>query len=198
MTTRDGRDLHSDRVSHAQRVRSSISFDPLAGTSWSNAQKIAREGFKPSADGLLGPGVYLTGDVAKAKRFAAENQRHGDEDGCLVKCRVTVDNPKYLKGGNAPKGTHPGHDAVRTNWTSLSPHPEWVVRNAADAKPVKMTRIPTAKTNEAKWHKCKGCSYQINDNPAYRNAKAPINWGYCCEACRLGLGHGGWCQHITK
>ena len=58
--------------------------------------------------------------------------------------------------------------------------------------------VAKRETSEHLWHKCKGCSYQINDNPAYRNAKAPINWGYCCEACRLGLGHGGWCQHITK
>ena len=81
-----------------------MSFDPPAGTSWSNAQKIAREGFKPSDDGLLGPGVYVTGDVEKAKRFAA-NLRHGDEDGCLVKCRVTVDENKVKTRTHATNST---------------------------------------------------------------------------------------------
>ena len=176
-----------------------MTFEAYHGTSWENAKDIAKNGFKPSADGRLGPGVYVA-DKTKATKFAA-NLRHGGEDGVLIKSRVTVNNPKFLRGGDAPKGDHPSHDAIRTNWTGSSPNPEWVIRNAAKVEPIEMTRVKTTKSSAKTWHKCKtpGCNYQINDNPAYRNVKASVNHGYCCEACRIRhpCGHGGWCQRIV-
>ena len=39
------------------------------GTSEANAQAIERSGFRPSADGMLGPGVYCTRDINKAKQY---------------------------------------------------------------------------------------------------------------------------------
>ena len=176
-----------------------LTFEAYHGTSWENAKDIALNGFRPSADGRLGAGVYVAAKD-KATRFAA-NSRHGGEDGVLIKSVVTVKNPKFLKGGDAATSDYKSHDAVRTNFTTSSPNPEWVIRDAVNVKPVEMTRVKTAKSTETKWHKCKtpGCQYQINDNPAYRNVKASVNWGYCCEACRIGhpCGHGGWCQRIT-
>ena len=41
------------------------------GTSWEGAQQIQREGFRPSADGCLGPGVYVA-RREKAERFARD------------------------------------------------------------------------------------------------------------------------------
>lgn len=159
-------------------------------------RKIDREGFKPSADGRLGPGVYVVGekDKAKAERFAKNHARHGGKEGVLIKSEVTVANPKFLRGGDATAGEHKGHDAIRTNYTSSSTNPEWVIRNAKNVKPLWMEKVSGKKTA-----KCKtpGCNYQCNDNPSYYNQKASINHGYCCEACRIGhpVGHGGWCQH---
>jgi len=176
-----------------------LKFTAYHGTSWEAAKDIAKSGFKPSADGRLGPGVYVARED-KARRFA-ENIRHGGEDGVLIKTEVTVRNPKFIKGGDVPKGQHASADAIRTNFTTSSPNPEWVIRNAQQVKPVEMTRVKTKVDTTQKWHKCKtpGCRYQINDNPAYRNVKSSVNWGYCCEACRIGhpCGHGGWCQRIT-
>uniref|UniRef100_A0A3B4AY81 PARP catalytic domain-containing protein n=1 Tax=Periophthalmus magnuspinnatus TaxID=409849 RepID=A0A3B4AY81_9GOBI len=39
------------------------------GTSFESAQSILRSGFKQSADGMLGPGVYLSRDLQKASRY---------------------------------------------------------------------------------------------------------------------------------
>ena len=41
------------------------------GTSKSNAESIQRNGFRPSTDGMLGRGVYVTDDITKARK-------HGD------------------------------------------------------------------------------------------------------------------------
>lgn len=173
----------------------SNTFIAYHGTSFENGRRIAREGFKPSADGCLGAGVYVAKED-KARRFAGNDGRHGAEDGVLIKCRVTVNNPKYLKGGNTSSADHASHDAVRTNYTTSSPNPEWVIRNAAKVEAIDMHRVPTKKS---KWCGCKtpGCGKSANGNPAYRNAKAEINWAYCCEACRLSGGkhHGGWCHY---
>jgi hypothetical protein len=171
-----------------------LTFTAYHGTSWENARHIDRQGFKPSGSGLLGPGVYVVGeqDKAKAERFAKNSQRHGGTDGVLIKSEVTVSNPKYLKGGNAGAGAYAGHDAIRTGHTTMSPNPEWVIRNAKNVKPVWMEKVSGSKTP-----KCRtpGCKYAANDNPSYFNQKAAVNHGYCCEACRIGhpCGHGGWC-----
>jgi len=39
------------------------------GTTPENAALIMKEGFKPSKDGMLGPGVYVSGEYEKAKRY---------------------------------------------------------------------------------------------------------------------------------
>jgi len=171
-----------------------LTFTAYHGTSWDNAKHIDRQGFKPSSTGLLGPGVYVVDekDKAKAEKFAKNTKRHGGTDGVLIKSEVTVANPKYLKGGNAAAGAFAGHDAIYTGHTTISPNPEWVIRNAKNVKPVWMEKVSGSKTP-----KCKtpGCKYTANDNPSYFNQKAAVNHGYCCEACRIGhpCGHGGWC-----
>ena len=85
-----------DQPSKQRQQPETMTFDAYHGTSWENAQRIARDGFKPSADGRLGPGVYVA-DKEKATRFA-KNLRHGGENGVLIKSQVTVSNPKFLKG----------------------------------------------------------------------------------------------------
>ena len=66
----------------------------VAGTSMSNAEKIMKNGFKPSGDGFLGRGVYGAYED-KARDFAKLGGRHGGgHEGALLKCRVTVDEKK--------------------------------------------------------------------------------------------------------
>lgn len=181
----------------AQPNPNQLKFTAYHGTSWENAREICREQrFHPSKDGQLGAGVYV-GRKDKALGYAQKADRHGGTDGVLLKCEVTVDNPKFLKG-TATTGDHKGHDAIRSDFTNLSRKPEWVIRNASNVRPVGVERVPTTKSRT--WHKCRtpGCPFQENDSPAYANVKGPINQGYCCEACRVGApcGHGGWCQKI--
>lgn len=175
---------------HTNAHADTRTFTAYHGTSWENARKIAKSGFIESSDGQLGRGVYVAKED-KATRFAENTARHGGTDGVLIKCEVTVDNPKFIRGGGCSTSDHKSHDAVRTNNTASSRNPEWVVRGAQKVKAVEMKRVAGCS-----WGTCAspGCNYQKNDNPAYRNVKPACDHGYCCTACRLGVGHGGWCQ----
>eukprot|EP00927_Polykrikos_kofoidii_P046128 TRINITY_DN40320_c0_g1_i1.p1 TRINITY_DN40320_c0_g1~~TRINITY_DN40320_c0_g1_i1.p1 ORF type:complete len:346 (+),score=18.46 TRINITY_DN40320_c0_g1_i1:82-1119(+) len=43
------------------------------GTSLANASSIDRDGFRRSANGMLGPGVYVSSDIAKARCYGGQN-----------------------------------------------------------------------------------------------------------------------------
>ena len=46
-------------------------FEMFHGTSSENAKAIEHEGFRPSVGGMLGPGVYCSRDLKKARRYGA-------------------------------------------------------------------------------------------------------------------------------
>ena len=117
-------------------------FELYHGTSWENAQNILREGFKESSGGCLGRGIYV-GREEKATRFAQNCERHGGAQGGLVRCRITVSNPKYVKSDD-PQGNWrtQGHDAVRTDKTTMSNGPEWCLRDPRQIEVVGIHRVP--------------------------------------------------------
>ena len=60
------------------------------GTSWeNNAMSIRDNGFVPSSNGLLGPGIYV-GRTEKALGFAKSQHRHGSDCGGLVEVAVVI------------------------------------------------------------------------------------------------------------
>ncbi|GAA6222120.1 uncharacterized protein LOC108888610 [Lates japonicus] len=57
------------------------------GTTKKNAQSIKANGFKQSADGMLGRGVYLSRDLKKASRYPIN---HPESDRAVLKVKVDV------------------------------------------------------------------------------------------------------------
>ncbi len=133
-----------------KKEKEKLSFIAYHGTSLENAKNIAKTGFRASDDGCLGRGVYV-GPEQKAIKFARDHERHHGKDGALVKALVTIDNPKFLRGGNAKTSDHASHDALRTNWTSRSPNPEWAIRNASNVKALSIQRVPTDVSTNLEW-----------------------------------------------
>eukprot|EP00418_Pyrodinium_bahamense_P087970 CAMPEP_0179056882 /NCGR_PEP_ID=MMETSP0796-20121207/24043_1 /TAXON_ID=73915 /ORGANISM="Pyrodinium bahamense, Strain pbaha01" /LENGTH=149 /DNA_ID=CAMNT_0020753575 /DNA_START=65 /DNA_END=514 /DNA_ORIENTATION=+ len=87
------------------------------GTSWENARRIEREGFRPSSDGCLGPGVYFA-ERDKATRFANHTSRHGGQP-ALVVARVRARTVKRVKGDDS-RWQREGYDACYTTSTTTS------------------------------------------------------------------------------
>eukprot|EP00438_Fugacium_kawagutii_P015368 Skav225128 [mRNA] locus=scaffold1056:6372:6962:+ [translate_table: standard] len=54
------------------------------GTSQNNAESIRRNGFRPSSEGMLGPGVYISRDLNKVRRYC----RH--RAGAILELKVEV------------------------------------------------------------------------------------------------------------
>ncbi|KAF1379962.1 hypothetical protein PFLUV_G00181530 [Perca fluviatilis] len=57
------------------------------GTTKKTAQLILANGFKQSANGMLGPGVYLSRDLQKASRYPID---HPESDRIVIKVTVNV------------------------------------------------------------------------------------------------------------
>lgn len=57
------------------------------GTSRRCAQSILSQGFRQSAEGMLGPGVYLSRSLEKASRYPIN---HPESDRVVIKVRVNV------------------------------------------------------------------------------------------------------------
>jgi hypothetical protein len=124
-----------DDALHTRGVQSEGGLPPqrrtlklFHGTRWDTAKIIRDQGFVPSVDGCLGPGIYL-GREGKARRFAADGSRHGGEAGGLLAVIVRVENPKFVTG-NDTQWQEEGYDACRTEFTSASSNMEWALRSA--------------------------------------------------------------------
>lgn len=123
------------------------------GTSWTNAQKIQREGFIESSGGLLGSGIYVARQD-KATRFAQDNERHGGSAGGLVEVLVTIRNPKYVRSNNTSWRSE-GHDACRADETTASTNMEWVIKHRSQVKVVRISRVSLVGGPAAEaWHTC--------------------------------------------
>jgi hypothetical protein len=132
------------------------------GTSWTNAQRIQRDGFIESESGLLGAGVYVARQD-KALRFAQDQSRHGGSAGGLVEVLVTVTNPKYVSSNNTSWRAE-GHDACRADHTSISSNMEWVIASRSQVKVVRISRVSLVGGAAAEpWHTCSVCSRSFPD-----------------------------------
>eukprot|EP00438_Fugacium_kawagutii_P005531 Skav221843 [mRNA] locus=scaffold126:111743:112354:+ [translate_table: standard] len=80
------------------------------GTTATNAQSIMKNGFKPSSGGMLGPGVYVSADIEKAKKY-------GDS--------VLMVEAKLGKTKKIDSQSHP----MRTSWSSEGYDSAWVPAN---------------------------------------------------------------------
>eukprot|EP00965_Chrysotila_dentata_P204136 6182154-Pleurochrysis_carterae.AAC.7 len=107
------------------------------GTRWDHAHRILEDGFLPSEDGCLGPGIYVAQED-KARRFAVKRAYDADEDvGGLVEVLVTIRNPKYVVG-NDMMWQDEGYDACRANRTTASTNMEWCIRDDHQIKVLKV------------------------------------------------------------
>jgi hypothetical protein len=77
------------------------------GTSESNAASIETNGFRPSTDGMLGKGVYLSRDLMKARTYGA----------VVLSCSVRVGRVKIINTQ--------GHELQRT-WHDAGYDTAWV------------------------------------------------------------------------
>ena len=125
------------------------------GTSWERAEQINRTGFRASADGCLGPGVYVA-RRDKAERFAKDTARHGKCIGGMVEVLVTVRAPKFVDY-NDVNWLSEGYDACRAENTSASTNMEWCIGSASQVQvirtiPVRCARTAIWPTDEARRH----------------------------------------------
>jgi hypothetical protein len=140
------------------------------GTNWENAQRIYGEGFIPSDNGCLGPGVYVA-RKDKATKFSLDRNRHLGETGGLLGVLVTYTNAKYVKS-NDTSWISEGYDACRADETDFSTNMEWCIKDAsqveiisvqeitieadADIEPAEVTRSPDKKVTGAGLQKGNG------------------------------------------
>lgn len=69
------------------------------GTTQANAQTIKTMGFCRSPDGMLGPGVYLSRDLEKARRYPID---HPEWDRAVLKVLVNVGKVMVINWQNHP------------------------------------------------------------------------------------------------
>lgn len=94
------------------------------GTSKAAADAIMDSGFRPSADGMLGSGVYVTTDRSKAVAFA---RRHGD-DGRVVVGRAQFGKTAVVDATDAREGKYSETSWQRSHDTAYVPRGEGVAR----------------------------------------------------------------------
>ena len=111
------------------------------GTSWKNACDIERDGFEPSEDGMLGPGVYVA-RYEKAHKFACAFERHGGQTGGMIEVLIRFRYPKYVSY-NDDDWQADGYDACRTDETSASTNMEWCVASPSQARVLRIWQVDT-------------------------------------------------------
>ncbi|XP_056398914.1 uncharacterized protein LOC130293809 [Hyla sarda] len=83
------------------------------GTTYAAAVEIIKHGFKQSADGMLGRGVYVSRDIHKAMKYPLNN----DPRKVVLKLRVNV--------GKVKKIDYPNHPLQKT-WNAHGYNTAWV------------------------------------------------------------------------
>ena len=100
-------------------------------------------GFRPSADGMLGSGVYVTTDRSKAVAFA---NRHGD-GGRVIVARAQFGETAVVDARDARRGHYSETDWQRSHDTAYIPggegvqRPEHCVKDPSRVKPLYPTVI---------------------------------------------------------
>uniref|UniRef100_A0A3B3C7D5 PARP catalytic domain-containing protein n=1 Tax=Oryzias melastigma TaxID=30732 RepID=A0A3B3C7D5_ORYME len=93
------------------------------GTTRESAKSIWENGFQRSADGMLGPGVYLSRDLEKARRYPIELE--DDEDRVIIKVKVNVGRVIAIR--------YKKHK-LRKTWSSYGYDSAWVPPNCGMVK----------------------------------------------------------------
>jgi hypothetical protein len=83
--------------------------------------------------------VYVA-DFDKAFKFAQDKARHSGKRGGLIKVEITFCNAKYVTGDDTGWEAE-GYDACRAEQTSASPHMEWCVASASQAKVLRIDPV---------------------------------------------------------
>jgi hypothetical protein len=138
--------MHQAGLAELNAARATVGVEVFRffhGTSWDTAQQILLEGFKPSQEGCLGPGIYVA-RYDKAEKFAKQFTRHGGKVGGLVELLVEVKRPKFVEINrfrNDSSWRDEGYDACRANRTTASEHMEWCIADRTQVKVIKITPI---------------------------------------------------------
>ncbi|XP_016327796.1 GCRV-induced gene 2o [Sinocyclocheilus anshuiensis] len=86
-------------LSENQEPKSGREYTMFHGTHLKNAETIINEGFEPSIDGMLGPGVYVSRNIAKAKCYPHKTDKN---DKVVFKLRVRAGKVKKIDRDNHP------------------------------------------------------------------------------------------------
>nr|XP_033811234.1 uncharacterized protein LOC117365228 [Geotrypetes seraphini] len=124
-------ELHDPTHVIIRRATGSKVYDMYHGTSVQAAESIIQTGFRPSKDGMLGPGVYLSRDIRKAQRYPLYL---GPADRVILKTRVRV--------GKVKKIDRQGHPLQRT-WHAHGYDTAWVPPNSP--------MVPSGLTENCVW-----------------------------------------------
>lgn len=100
-----------------QAPKKSHGYTMFHGTHKSNAQAIVTSGFKPSAGGTLGPGVYCSRDINKAMRYPAMCAAY---DRVVFKLQVRVGKVKRIDNQCMHLQTTWHQDGYDTAWLPAS------------------------------------------------------------------------------
>ena len=90
------------------------------GTSKKRADIIRRNGFQISTDGMLGPGVYVSNQIEKAKHYATYTGNRDGDNGAVLVLEVRL--------GNVKKINYQGHPMQKT-WQNNGYDTAWVPKN---------------------------------------------------------------------
>ncbi|RVE69993.1 hypothetical protein OJAV_G00083210 [Oryzias javanicus] len=93
------------------------------GTTRDCADSICEDGFRQSSGGMLGPGVYLSRDLEKARRYPIELE--DDEERVIIKVKVNVGRVIAIR--------HQNHRLQKT-WSSYGYDTAWVPPNCGMVK----------------------------------------------------------------
>ena len=95
------------------------------GTTRSNARSIKREGFRPSSSGMLGPGVYCSRDINKARQYGGSN-------GVILRLEVSV-GKVYVINNRSDRNS---------NWQNYDYDTAWVKPGVQDSGEEDCVRDP--------------------------------------------------------
>ncbi|GCC23169.1 hypothetical protein chiPu_0001562 [Chiloscyllium punctatum] len=102
------------------------------GTSVSNAKSIIQSGFKQSSKGMLGPGVYVSRDREKARRYPINTPN----DRVILMLKVQVGKVKKIDKENHP---------MSTTWKQHGYDTAWVPPNCG------MRNVPSGLEEDCVW-----------------------------------------------
>ncbi|XP_061585713.1 uncharacterized protein LOC133450824 [Cololabis saira] len=113
----DGASFHGVLLGSSQKPQNRGIYTMFHGTSLANARLIIANGFKPSSQGMLGKGVYMSRDMNKAASYPLSGNR---SDQVILELRVRVGRVKRID-----KADHP----LRLSWNTKGYDTAWVPPN---------------------------------------------------------------------